>query len=192
VLISVLYLACAVAQPAAGKLSEEIGPRRVFLAGTAFVLAGGLLGDSAQNLATLVIARVLIGIGTSAGYPSAMVLVRRRAASAGMVAPPSGVLAGLAIVGLAMIAVGPPIGGALASSLGWRSTFLVNAPCALFAFAIASVPRDEPIDPARHREVLSRIDVPGIVLFGAAMTRSWPFPSRCRIRHGRGLPPPSP
>jgi MFS family permease len=99
VLVSSLYLASAIAQPTAGKLAEEFGPRRVFLAGVVLVLGGGVLGGVAANLATLVVARVLIGLGTSAGYPSAMVLIRRRAETAGMGAPPGGVLGGLAISG---------------------------------------------------------------------------------------------
>ena len=33
ILVSSLYLACAIAQPTAGKLAEEFGPRRVFLTG---------------------------------------------------------------------------------------------------------------------------------------------------------------
>ena len=72
ILISSLYLTSAIAQPAAGRLSEEFGPRRVFLAGIAVVLAGGLLGGLAQDMPTLIASRVLIGLGTSAGYPSAM------------------------------------------------------------------------------------------------------------------------
>jgi hypothetical protein len=31
ILVSSLYMACAIAQPTAGKLAEEFGPRRVFL-----------------------------------------------------------------------------------------------------------------------------------------------------------------
>src|SRR5262245_43221440 len=77
VLVSALYLASSVAQPTAGKLAEEFGPRRVFLGGVLLVLLGGLVGGLGGDLASLVVARVLIGIGTSAGYPSAMVLIRR-------------------------------------------------------------------------------------------------------------------
>src|SRR5580704_3340918 len=97
ILISSLYLTSAVAQPTAGRLSEEFGPRRVFLAGIAIVLAGGILGGVARNLPTLVVARVLIGLGTSAGYPTAMLLIRRRAGSIGLLSPPRDVLGGLAI-----------------------------------------------------------------------------------------------
>src|ERR1035438_8705374 len=44
VLVSALYLASSIAQPTAGKLSEEFGPRRVFLAGILIVLIGGVVG----------------------------------------------------------------------------------------------------------------------------------------------------
>jgi MFS family permease len=47
ILISSLYLTCAVAQPTAGRLAEEFGPRRIFLVGIAVVLAGGALGGMA-------------------------------------------------------------------------------------------------------------------------------------------------
>lgn len=170
VLVSSLYLACSVAQPTFGKLSEELGPRRVFLTGIVLVLIGGLIGGFAQNLTTLIVARVVIGIGTSAGYPSAMVLVRRRAASAGLDAPPGNVLGGLAIVGLTLIAVGPPVGGVLVGVGGWRSTFFVNVPFALAGLVMTL--RWLPRDPAAavRSGVLSRVDLPGIAGFGGAMT----------------------
>ena len=125
-LISALYLTCAIAQPTAGKLSEIIGPRSVFMAGAALVMIGGLLGGFAPNLGVLLTSRVLIGAGTSCGYPAAMLLVRRRADRMGLAEPPSLVLSILAMVGLVLIAVGPPLGGLLVTFLGWRSTFFVN------------------------------------------------------------------
>ena len=63
ILVSSLYLACAIAQPAAGKLAEEFGPRRVFLTGIVLVLLGGVVGGLGRSLAVLVVARVLIGVG---------------------------------------------------------------------------------------------------------------------------------
>ncbi|HSZ39105.1 MAG TPA: MFS transporter [Trebonia sp.] len=173
VLVSALYLACSVAQPTFGKLSEELGPRRVFLTGTVLVLIGGLIGGFAPNLMTLIISRVVIGVGTSAGYPSAMVLVRRRAAWAGLDAPPGNVLGGLAIVGLTLIAVGPPIGGVLVGLFGWRSTFFVNVPFALagLVMTLRWLPRDPAVTVrGRLGEILSRVDLPGIAGFGGAMT----------------------
>lgn len=171
VLVSVLYLACAVAQPTAGTLAEQLGPRRVFLTGSVIVLAGGLLGGLSPDFTGLIIARILIGLGTSAGYPSAMVMVRRRADDAGLDAPPGAVLAGLAIVGLSLIAVGPPIGGVLVEMFGWRSTFFVNVPVAIAAFlcGLGALPRDAAVDRGGEPGILVRIDLPGIVGFALTM-----------------------
>jgi MFS family permease len=172
VLVSGLYLASAIAQPTAGKLSEEFGPRRVFLAGILLVLAGGLAGGFARNLTTLIIARVLIGVGTSAGYPSAMLLIRRRATQAGLGAPPGSVLGGLVIAGMVTPAAGLPLGGVLVQALSWRASFFVNVPLTLAALAMAAawIPRDQRPAAARTaRQVATRIDLAGIAGFGAAM-----------------------
>jgi MFS family permease len=171
VLVSALYLASSIAQPTAGKLSEEFGPRRVFLAGILTVLAGGLVGGFAQDLATLTVARVLIGVGTSAGYPSAMLLIRRRAEQAGLGAPPGGVLGGLVIAGMVTPAIGLPIGGVLVDAWGWRTTFFVNVPFALvtLAMAVIWIPRDPRREQRTAREVAARIDAAGIAGFAATM-----------------------
>ena len=173
ILISCLYLTSAIAQPTAGRLAEEFGPRRVFLVGIVIVLLGGLLGGVATALPTLIVARVLIGLGTSAGYPAAMLLIRRRATAIGLQAPPGKVLGGLAIAGAVTVAIGPAIGGLLVGWFGWRAAFLVNVPFTAVAFvmALAWIARDpDTVRGRAPREVLSRIDVPGIAGFGAAMT----------------------
>jgi MFS family permease len=175
ILVSGLYLASAIAQPTAGKLSEEFGPRRVFMTGIMLVLLGGLVGGFGRNLTMLIVARVLIGVGTSAGYPSAMVLIRRRAAAAGMSAPPGGVLGGIAIAGMATTAIGPPLGGVLVGAFGWHWAFLVNLPVTAFALSMAVrwVPRDEPAATGVRRDaraIAARIDAAGIVGFAGTMT----------------------
>jgi MFS family permease len=172
VLVSALYLASAIAQPTGGKLAEEFGPRRVFLAGILLVLVGGLVGGLGHDLTTLIVARVLIGVGTSAGYPSAMLLIRRRAVDAGLDAPPGGVLGGLTISGSVTAAVGLPIGGVLVGALGWQATFFVNVPVALLTLVMALLwlPRDAPLEGSRTlREVMARIDAAGILGFGGSL-----------------------
>jgi MFS family permease len=172
ILISSLYLTCAIAQPTAGRLAEEFGPRRVFLLGIALVLAGGVLGAVADNLATLVWARVLIGFGTSAGYPTGMMLIRRRATDAGLDHPPSTVLGGIAIAGGATMAIGPSLGGLLIGWFGWRSVFAVNLPFAVVAglLVLWGIPRDPDVFTGRAwRVVISRLDLAGIAAFSAAL-----------------------
>jgi MFS family permease len=177
VLVAVLYLASAVAQPASGKLAEHLGPRRVFLAGIVIVLAAGILGGTARNFAVVLVARVLIGVGTSAGYPTAMLLIRARTTDAGLREPPGGVLAALSVTGQATAAVGLPLGGLLVGAAGWRAAFLINLPFALSALVLALVyvPADSPPE---HRDagwrraarIFGELDIIGMLLFGAAVT----------------------
>ena len=172
VLVSALYLTTAIAQPTAGKLSEEFGPRRVFLGGILTVLAGGVVGGLSGNLTTLVLARVLIGVGTSTAYPSAMLLVRRQAEHAEMDEPPGPVLGGLVMAGTVTAAAGLPLGGVLVDAWGWRTTFLVNIPLAIATLVMALM--WIPPDPKTGRSItlgriVARIDLAGIAGFGAAM-----------------------
>ncbi|KIF71618.1 MFS transporter [Streptomyces sp. AcH 505] len=171
-LVTALYLASAIAQPTAGKAAEVFGPRRVFLAGIVLVAVGGLVGGFAQNLLTLLVSRVLIGLGTSCAYPTAMLLIRRRAHDAGLDQPPGGVLGGLQIAGIATASLGLPVGGVLVGAFGWRSVFFVNVPVALIALVatLAWVSPDGPLDRSRSaRTVASNLDVTGIGGFAAAM-----------------------
>jgi len=171
-LVTALYLASAIAQPTAGKLAAVFGARRVFLAGILLVLLGGFLGGVSQSLPMVLTARVLIGLGTSCAYPSAMMLIQRRAAQAGMEQPPGGVLGALQIAGMATAAIGLPIGGIIVETVGWRWVFLVNVPAALIALAAALlwIPRDPAQKERRNvRGILASIDLPGIIGFGLAM-----------------------
>jgi MFS family permease len=173
ILISCLYLTSAIAQPTAGRLAEEFGPRRVFLAGILIVLAGGILGGLARDMTALVVSRVLIGLGTSAGYPSAMLLIRRRATAVGLRTPPANVLGALAIAGAATIAIGPAIGGLLVGWFSWRAAFWINVPVTAAALAMALAwiaPDPDRVRGRSAREVAQRIDLPGVIGFGAAMT----------------------
>jgi predicted MFS family arabinose efflux permease len=137
------------------------------------VLAGGVVGGFGQDLTTLVVARVLIGIGSSAVYPSAMPLIRRRAHEAGLASPPGGVLGGLVVAGSATAALGLPLGGVLVDAWGWRTAFFVNLPFAALALIMGLlwVPRDGPVEGSRSfREVATRIDLAGIVGLGGTVT----------------------
>ena len=186
ILISSLYLTSAIAQPTAGRLSEEFGPRRVFLGGITIVLLGGIVGGLAHNMSTLVVARVLIGLGTSAGYPSAMLLIRRRASTVGLQSPPGSVLGSLAIAGAATVAIGPTIGGLLVGWFDWRASFLINVPiaCATFVMATLWIAKDpDQIGERSPREVVTRIDLAGVVGFASATTALLVFLLSLRHAH---------
>src|SRR4051794_29101361 len=95
-LISALYLATAIGQPVVGRLIDLYGPRRLFLAGASLTGVAGVVGTLAPGLGVLIVARVLLGCGTCAGYPAAMYLIRSEARRTGHDSP-AGVLTALAV-----------------------------------------------------------------------------------------------
>ena len=170
-LISVLYLCSAVMQPTMGKLSTLFGARRIFLAGAAILLVGGIVGTAAPSLGFLLGSRALIGVGTSAAYPTAMALVRRRADATGA-GVPSRVLGNFSIAAQITVVFGLPLGGVLVGAFGWRAIFAVNVPLALtsIVLTVVGVAKDEPIPPSDGERLTTALDLPGVVLFAGAIT----------------------
>lgn len=165
-LISALYLATAVGQPVVGRLIDSYGPRRLFLPATALVGLAGVIGAVAPNLATLIVARVVLGFGTCAGYPAAMRLIKDEGDRTGQDSP-TGVLTVLAISTQTIAVIGPPLGGLLIGIGGWRLTFAINIPIAITAFLLGW--RRFPADrPARATGRL-RLDHLGMTLFAGSL-----------------------
>jgi MFS family permease len=168
-LISALYLATAVGQPVVGRLVDLVGPRAVYLTGTALVGLAGVLGLLAPSLGWLVVARVVLGLGTCAGYPSSMDLIRREADRTGQ-SSPAGILTTLAVANQTVAVIGPPLGGALIGVWGWRSTFAVNIPLSLACLVLGWLRLPRTTSTAtRTRSFAGALDLPGIALFAGAL-----------------------
>jgi MFS family permease len=162
-LVAAVYVASAVAQPTMGKLADRWGARRVFLFGLALVLLGGLAGAVASTLAALVVVRVILGIGSSAAYPSAMKVLRMRSRRIGKETPRP-VLGVLSLAALSSAAIGPTLGGLLTGAAGWRATFVVNVPLAAIGIVLCLLFVD--VDaPGDFDTAEASIDVIGIALF---------------------------
>ena len=170
-LVAGLYLASAIAQPTMGKLADVFGPRKVYLTGLVVVIVAGILPNLWHDFAAVLIARVLIGIGTSAAYPSGMALIRDQSLRLDRQTPPS-LISGISIAGQTTAAIGPVLGGLLIGAFGWQSIFLVNIPLAGIALVttLLWVPSDK-TRPARNgpAPTLRDIDPIGIGLFAATL-----------------------
>ncbi|MGW2225868.1 MFS transporter [Streptomyces formicae] len=170
-LVSVLYLASAVAQPVLGKLADGIGPRRVFLGGLVVVVASGLVGALAPGFGWLLVSRLLLGVGTSAAYPAAMAVLRDESRRLGTPTPRT-VLGRLSFAALGSAAVGPTLGGLLVATAGWRGIFAVNVPVALLAYGatLRWIPKDAPRGERTGDGAAGGLDPLGTLLFTGALT----------------------
>ena len=165
-LISALYLATAVGQPVVGRLIDMYGPRRLFLPATALVGIAGVIGTIAPSLGVLIVARVILGFGTCAGYPAAMRLIRDESERTGEQSP-AFVLTVLAISTQTIAVIGPSLGGLLIGLGGWRTTFALNIPLALFAFALGA--RRFPKVPRPAGQRAFDLDLLGMGLFAGTL-----------------------
>lgn len=166
-LITPLYITATIGQPLMGRLADIYSPKKVNIAGLIMVMAAALLGGLAPSFEWLIVSRVLLGLGTSANYPSAIAILRRRYASRGETMPPN-VLAWIIVAGQVSIVLGPVIGGALTQWVGWQGIFLVNVPMVLATLWLArAIPAMGP-DRAGGQTKRS-LDIPGILIFSLVL-----------------------
>jgi MFS family permease len=165
-LVTGLDRAPAVAQPVMGRLIDTYGPRPLYLIGTALVGVAGVMGALAPGLGVLIASRVLLGFGTSAGYPASMSLIRSESDRTGR-ASPTGILSALSIANQVIAVIGPTLGGLLIGLGGWHLIFTINVPLSIACVVLGWLwlPRGggTPIRSAR------RLDFAGIVLFAATL-----------------------
>lgn len=115
-----------------GALGDRFGRRRIFVLGMVWFTVGSVLCGLAPGIGWLVAARALQGIGAALLTPGSLALIEAtlreedRARAIGAWAGWSGVAA----------ALGPPIGGYLIDTLGWRWIFFINVPVAAVAVGV--------------------------------------------------------
>jgi MFS transporter, DHA2 family, methylenomycin A resistance protein len=114
----------------AGTAGDRFGNKRVFVAGFIVFTVASVVCGAAGNLAALIGARVLQGIGAALIIPCSLTLLNHAYDDPGQRAKAFGWWAGS---GGASVAAGPVIGGLLIHSFGWRSIFYVNVPIGLAA-----------------------------------------------------------
>jgi EmrB/QacA subfamily drug resistance transporter len=107
-----------------GGLADRYGRRRVFLIGYAVFGLACLLAAFSSSVETLVVARVVMGVGAAGVIAPALAIV------AAMYPPDQrgGAIGAWAVFGAAGLAAGPVIGGLLLDRFWWGSVFLVNVP----------------------------------------------------------------
>lgn len=127
----------------AGGLGDRFGRRRLFVIGLVVFAAASLGCALAPDAAMLIAARAVQGLGAALLIPQSLAIITAtfprevRGRAIGTWAAASSITT----------ALGPPLGGFLVDTLGWRSAFWLNLPLAAVALwlTLAAVPesRDE-------------------------------------------------
>ncbi|HEU4973941.1 MAG TPA: MFS transporter [Baekduia sp.] len=154
-------LALAATVLTAGALADRFGRRRLFTAGLTLFTGASLLCALAGDIAFLNAARAVQGVGAAIMFAVSLALLANafpdRKERAGALAAYG------ATIGAAF-AVGPLVGGALTSGLGWRWIFFVNLPLGLACLAITRTRVVESKDPHARR-----VDLAGLLTLTAGL-----------------------
>ena len=143
-----------------GAIGDRIGRRRALAGGFAILLAGGVIGGLASSVASVILARVVGGLGAALMMPATLSILTD-------VFPPDGQKRAIAIwsgVAGGGGAFGPAMSGWLLSFSEWPSVFWVTAAIALVGLigVGAVVPRLAPA-------ATGRLDLRGAALSTAAI-----------------------
>lgn len=131
-----------------GSLGDKLGRRNIFVTGIALFTAASVACGLAPNVAALIAARAVQGVGAALLVPSSLAII-------GAVFPDAergraiGTWAG---VGAIMAAIGPVAGGWLVDVWSWRAIFFMNVPLAVVTIALAlyAVPNSHNVDGPRE------------------------------------------
>jgi EmrB/QacA subfamily drug resistance transporter len=145
----------------AGSLADRLGRRAVFAVGLGIFSAASLAAGLAPDATFLNIARAIQGIGGAAMFAVSLALVAQEFAAGRERATAMGVYG--ATIGMS-VAIGPLVGGAITTGLGWRWVFFLNVPVGVAALALTFAQVRESRDPNA-----TRVDWLGLVSFSSAL-----------------------
>ncbi|HTU08748.1 MAG TPA: MFS transporter, partial [Trebonia sp.] len=146
---------------ACGMIGDELGRKKVMLAGAGVFCAGSVLCALAPNAQVLIAGRAIMGLGAAASEPGTLSVLRHIYTEDRARARAIGVWA--AVSGLAL-ALGPVIGGAIVGAWNWRGIFWFNLAFGLAALIVAAIVVPESSDPTA-----ARVDTAGTVLGAGAL-----------------------
>ncbi|HLS00229.1 MFS transporter [Mycolicibacillus parakoreensis] len=116
-----------------GRLGDTIGRKRTFIVGVSLFTIASVLCGVAWDAPTLVIARLLQGVGSAIASPTGLALIATTFAKGPARNSATAVFGAMTAIGSVM---GLVVGGAL-TEVSWRLAFLVNVPIGLLMIYLA-------------------------------------------------------
>ena len=141
-------LALAAVVLTAGSLADRFGRKRLFQVGLAVFTAASVGCAAATDIVFLDVARAVQGVGAAIMFAVSLALLAQafkgERERAGALAAYGATIGGT-------FAIGPAVGGALTSGLGWQWIFLINLPIGIACMAITRSQVSESRDPRAPR-----------------------------------------
>src|SRR3990167_10705395 len=146
---------------AGGRLGDLLGHKKITLIGLVIFAFGSFITAISQNLTTIIVARLFQGVGAALVQPNTLTIIyhafpkERRGFVSGI---SSSTIA-------AAIAMGPFFGGILTQIYSWRLLFIINIPLSIFMIILGGFffPKHSDI----KKLDIKKIDLSGIALLGA-------------------------
>lgn len=163
----------------AGLAGDRFGRRRTLLAGLGIFLAGSVLGAFADDVATVIAARAVMGVGGAFVMPLALSVLPTLFTEPAERTKAVGAVSAASALGMPL---GPILGGWLLDHYWWGSIFLLNVPMVALGIAACLLLLPESRDPAAPRvdPVATAATVLGLgaLVFGVieAPVRGWGDP----------------
>lgn len=132
--ISTAYmLSMAMVIPPAGWAVDRFGAKRTWLVSLTLFLAGSMLCGIAWSAWSLILFRVIQGLGGGILIPLSQAMLAQAAGPKRL----GRLMAAVGIPALLGPVVGPIAGGAIVADIGWRWIFFINAPVCLTAILLS-------------------------------------------------------
>lgn len=144
-----------------GKLSDQIGRKKVFLIGALVFMLTSLGAGLSPNFAVLAVFRALQGLGAALIMPSALSIVTNTFKAEQERNHAIGIFSSFAAIGSGS---GLSIGGIISTYLSWHWVFLINVPILLITiiFAYQYLPADEKDKEGSKTDIISGL----LLVFG--------------------------
>jgi EmrB/QacA subfamily drug resistance transporter len=156
--LTVYMLSLAIIMPATGYLSDTFGTKRLYVISMTLFTLGSLLCGLAWNVPSLVVFRVLQGLGGGMMNPLGMTIILKttRPEERGRI---------MGLMSLPMVVapvIGPTLGGYLVEYVDWRLIFYINIPIGFLGVMMGLVM-------LRETAIVKNLkfDLPGFLLAGS-------------------------